>query len=138
MFGKKPKNKKTDWFETAYKLNRKGKLKAPYNALFEYYRSVSWSCKRKYIYGHYDYFMLAKSGGYLDESIKSLQTVLPENLLENFNAAYNAYIALGEDPEYETMEQTMEKFDDYADEHSEEMETILSSYVTEMTERHYL
>ena len=88
--------------------------------------------------GHFDFFSLAKFDNRLDDRVKDLRSVLPEGFLENFNAAYDKYISLGEDPEYETVIGAFDEFDEYAFACYEELRKILKDYITEMIEKHYL
>ncbi len=136
MFGKK--NKKDNWFKTAKIARRKGRLPEPYYTLLQYYSCIAFDNWEGDHGGHFDYFCVSAYGGHTSESIAALRSILPKDLLENFEGALVAYDALGEDPEYEDVEKALDEFDDYADEHSDEIADILRNYVAEMSERHCL
>ena len=131
------KSKDNAWYRKAQNAYRKEKLPAPYAALFDYYSFMNETQIRGGR-GHFDFFSMAKFDNRLDDRIKDLRTVLPEGLLENFNAAYDKYISLGEDPEYEILINAFDEFDRYAFDCYDELKIILKSYVTEMIENHYL
>ena len=122
MFWKKLKD--NAWYNKAQKAYRKEKLPAPYAALFDYYSDMN----ETHLLGgrgHFDFFSMAKFDNRLDDRVQDLRSVLPEGLLENFNAAYDKFISLGE-------------FDDYVFDCYEKLGSILKDYITEMIEKHYL
>ena len=135
MFWKK--SKENAWYSKAQKAYRKEKLSAPYAALFDY---CSFMNERQIRggRGHFDFFSMAKFDNRLEDRIKDLRSVLPEGLLENFNAAYDKYISLGEDPEYEILITAFDESDRYAFDRYEGLKQILKDYVTEMIEKHCL
>lgn len=122
MFGRNQKNK---WFKTANKLYYRGKLSSPYETLFKYYINVNLCLARAT--GHFDYFRYYD--GLTGKAVNDLQTVLSEDLFENFLKAFEAYKGLGEDPEYESIGPALEKFDNYAFEHVEEIADILRKFI---------
>ena len=135
MYGKK--NKANEWYKTACKLHyRKHKLAEPYGALLEYYEAVSWT--HGPIRGHFDFFSLAKMDKRLDELVKELRSALPADLIDNFNAALDKFVSLGDDPEYDDVVSAFDDYDDCADEHIDEITAIIESYITEMKEKHYI
>ena len=135
MFWKKLKD--NAWYYKAQKAYRKEKLPAPYAALFDYYSDMN-ETRVSGGRGHYDFFSMAKFDNRLDDRVQDLRSVLPEGLLENFNAAYDKYISLGDDPEYEDIFGAFNEFDDYVFGCYEQLRSILKDYITEMIEKHYL
>ena len=135
MFGKKTLEPMA-WYKQACKLRRKRKLKEPYSTLLRYYECVSWNVLHDY--GHFDFFSGAKFDECLDDYVKDIRSILPQHLLDNFNAILEKYLALDEDPDYDEVEKIFDEYDDYAGDHDEEIADIIKSYITEMTERHYL
>ena len=135
MFGRK--SKENAWYYKAQKAYRKEKLPSPYAALFDYYSDMD---KKRLSggRGHFDFFSMAKFDGRLDDRVKDLRSVLPEGLLENFNAAYDKYISLGAEPEYEDIMGAFNEFDEYVFGCYEQLGIILKDYITEMIEKHYL
>ncbi len=131
------KSKENAWYYKAKKAYRKEKLPAPYAALFDYF---SFMDKKRLAggRGHFDFFSLAKFDNRLDNRVKDLRSVLPDGLLENFNAAYDRYVSLGDDPECETIIVAFNEFDEYAFGCYEQLKTILKEYITEMMDKHYL
>lgn len=121
MFGK---NKKNKWFKIANKLYYKGKLSSPYETLFKYYKNVNLGLSGAS--GHFDYFRYYD--GVTGKAVNDLQAVLSEDLFENFLKAFESYKGLGNDPEYESIEHALGKFDYYAFDHIEEIEDILRNY----------
>lgn len=135
MFGKK--FKENAWYKKAQKAYRNEKLPAPYAALYDYCSYMD----RKHLRGgrgHFDFFSLAKFDDRLDSRVKDLRSVLPEGLLENFNAAYDKYISLGDEPDFELVITVFDEYDEYAFERYEQIMKILKDYITEMIEKHYL
>ena len=128
MFGKD----KNHWFYKAEKLYKRGKMRSPYKTLFEYSMSISCVTKHK-LFGHYDFFRDAEIRSELDNIVKELASVLPIDLLNNFNTAFENYKTLGEDPDYDDIEKLLYPLDDYAFDREEEMATILQNYI-EMNE----
>lgn len=135
MFWKKLKD--NSWYSKAQKAYRREKLPAPYAALFDYCSFMNETQKTGGR-GHFDFFSMAKFDNRLEDRIKDLCSILPEGLLENFNAACDKYISLGEDPEYEIVINAFDEFDRYTFACYEELRKILKDYVTEMIEKHYL
>ncbi len=135
MFGKKSKENK--WYNRARKAYRKEKLPAPYAALYDY---CSFMDEKRFTggRGHFDFFSLAEFDNRLDVRVKDLRSVLPEGLLENFNAAYDRYVSLGENPEIETIIDSFRESDEYVFGCYEKLRNILKEYILEMTERHFL
>ncbi len=135
MFWKKLKE--NAWYNKAKKAYRKEKLPAQCASLFDYYSMMD---KKRLSggRGHFDLFSMAKFDGRLDDRVKDLRSVLPEGLLENFNAAYDKYISLGDEPEYDDIICAFNKFDDYVFDCYEQLRIILKDYITEMIENHYL
>ena len=81
---------------------------------------------------------MAKFDGWLEDRVKDLRPILPEGLLENFNAAYDKYVSLGDEPEYDDIIGAFNEFDEYVYGHYEQLRSILKDYITEMIEKHYL
>lgn len=134
MFGK---SKENAWYYKAQKAYRKEKLPAPYSALFDYF---SFMDKKRLIggRGHFDFFSLAKFDNRLDSRVNDLRSILPNDLLENFNTAYNKYISLGDNFEPQTIIGAFDKFDEFAFTNYEQLQTILKEFITEMLDKHYL
>lgn len=135
MFGKK--FKENAWYNKARKAYRNEKLPAPYAALYDYCSYMDRK-RSKGGRGHFDFFSLAKFNDRLDSRVLDLRSVLPEGLLENFNAAYDKYISLGEEPEFELVITVFDEFDEYAFDCYAQLMKILEDYITGMTENHYL
>lgn len=135
MFWKKLKD--NAWYNKAQKAYRKEKLPAPYAALFDYYSDMN-ATHLLGGRGHFDFFSMAKFDNRLDDRVQDLRSVLPEGLLENFNAAYDKFISLGDEPEYEDIVGAFKEFDDYVFDCYEKLGSILKDYITEMIEKHYL
>ncbi len=127
MFGKK--NKDNKWFKNLYVLYRKNKLSAPYRNLFYYYFNSSYSAPIKgNRRGHFEIFSGAKFDDFFNELTKDLRQTLPQHLFENYTAALEKFNALGEDPDYEEIENAFDEYDFYAYEHEEEINNILKNY----------
>ena len=135
MFWKKLKE--NAWYYKAQKAYRKEKLPAPYAALFDYCSDMAEK-RLSGGRGHFDFFSMAKFDNRLYGRVQDLRSVLPEGLLENFNAAYDKYISLGDEPEYEDIIGAFNEFDDYVFGCYEQLKSILKGYITEMIEKHYL
>ncbi|MCI8435389.1 MAG: hypothetical protein HFK10_05460 [Clostridia bacterium] len=134
MFGRLKENA---WYYKAQKAYRKEKLPAPYAALFDYFTLMD---KNRFSggRGHFDFFSMAKFDGWLEDRVKDLRSILPEGLLENFNAAYDKYVSLGDEPEYDDIIGAFNEFDEYVYGRYEQLRSILKDYITEMIEKHYL
>ncbi|MCX4312596.1 MAG: hypothetical protein OSJ83_01875 [Clostridia bacterium] len=132
LFSKK--TKANEWFYKAKKAYRKNKLPAPYAALFDYYVVMDLLKGRGYT-GHYEFFTSCIFRDILDERVRDLRSILPEGHLTNFNRAYERFVALGPDPDYETTSAAFDELDDYTFEHYEELIVFLQSYIDDMTAR---
>ena len=122
--------KQLKWFRAALRPYRKGKLQYPYEMLFRYYMEIDRNLPFRAC-GHFEYFSMLKFDGVYEEAIKNLRSLLPENMLDNFNAAIAAYEGLGEEPESEQIVAAFEECDDYAAEHAGELAEILQRYFAE-------
>lgn len=125
MFGRK--NKDGNWYKTAKKLYYKGKMDAPYDSLIRYYMEIGLAVCNAV--GHFEFFSMLKFDGITEKALNDLRSILPQHLLDNCLAAYEAYNALGEEPEAGTALDAMEKYDIYAAEYSNEIADILHNYV---------
>ncbi len=134
MFGKK--NKPNAWYKTAEKLRRKRKLPDNYVSLLDYYSAITIGIG--VLNGHNDFFSMAKFDEQLDDSAKNVRSLLPADLINNFNAALDKFVSLGDDPEYDDIISAFDEYDDYAAEHNGEIAAIIENYITEMKERHYI
>lgn len=132
MFGKR---KMPDWLFNAKKAYRKRKLPRPYSTLYEYYKSNVITGYEDRYEGHFSYLYDAKSGGYLDIVVTDLRSILTGGALDNFNGALEGFYSLGDDPDYDDVEKVMDKFDIDIDDYEDEIESILSKYVTEMADK---
>lgn len=119
--------KQFKWFRAALRPYRKGKLQYPYEMLFRYYMEIDRKLPLRSD-GHFEYFSMLKFDGIFDDAVKNVRSLLPEGLLENFNAALAAYEGLGEEPEAEQIAAALDGYDDYAAEHAEELSVLLQRY----------
>lgn len=125
MFGR---NKDRRWYVTARKLYVKERLDAPYAMLFRYYTEIG-----PHGTGHRDFFSMLKFDDIkIEKALDDLREILPRHLSDNCLAAYEAYNALGEEPEADTIIETMEKYDLYAADNADETAEILRNYVTNL------
>ncbi len=134
MFGRLKEN---TWYYKAQKAYRKEKLPAPYAAFFDYFTLMDKN-RLSGGRGHFDFFSMAKFDGRLKDRVKDLRSILPEGLLENFIAAYDKYVSLGDEPEYDDIIGAFNEFDEYVYGRYEQLRSILKDYITEMIEKHYL
>lgn len=111
------------------------KLSAPYCNLFYYYINTCYIVPKHGINeGHFEIFSRAKWDENTNELTKDLKSVLPQVLFENYGVALEKFNSLGEDPEYEEIEDLFDEQDFYAEEHSQEIENILRNYILRSTE----
>lgn len=128
------RRKALKWFRTALPLYRKGKLQRPYEMLFRYYLEIDRNLPSRGE-GHFEYFSMLKFDEIFDDAVNNVQSLLPEQLLENFRAALAAYQALGEDPESDAIVDAFYEYDEFAAEHAEEIAVLLRNYVAELKGR---
>ena len=94
---------------------------SPYAELMTYQSEVNNG-------GHDQYFFNVGNTGDLQKEMSVLETVLSENLKNNLQKAYKAYLALEEKEDDEKAEEIMEECDDVFYENEEEINHILEQY----------
>ncbi|MCM1289994.1 MAG: hypothetical protein NC132_04775 [Corallococcus sp.] len=128
------KSKDNDWYYKAQKAFRKGKLPAPYDSLFEYYNCMNMFGNFGGS-GHFDFFSVSDDlYDCLDKRVEDLRSVLPTDLLENFNAAYDIYVSMGNDSEHEDDIDAFDELDIYAFDHYKQLETLLKEQIDGLIE----
>lgn len=124
-------NKKYKWYRITHRLYCRQKLEAPYDSLFRYYFNIAMG-KPVYGNGHYDFFSMLRFDDITNGALCDLRTILPQHLLDNLLGAYEAFNTFDDDTEVDVIIDTMAKYDDYADDHAEEIADILREYISEI------
>lgn len=126
MFNKK-ENK---WYKVAYKLYRKGKLNEPYNSLFDYYINLTLDSpyRKGSYFNHLSYFFHYNQEGQLETLSANLNSILPENLKDNFNKALEKFKKITDYDAEENLDMFDEE-DDYVDDNSELLRKILKNHI---------
>lgn len=137
LFAKKKDNDK-NWQRKLGLLLRKKKIyENNYDALYLYYYYTETNfLTNRHSIGHYDFFAqnfkFAETYGEWDKIYKSLNKQLPQNLKDNFNAAFEYYKNNYKKAEIEDDDgKFIDSFDDYDmyfTDHIQEVEKILYDY----------
>ena len=104
-----------------WELWSEGEADSPYAELMTYQSEINNG-------GHDQYFFNVGNTGDLQKEMSVLETVLSENLKNNLQKAYKAYLALEEKEDDEKAEEIMEECDDVFYENEEEINHILEQY----------
>ena len=126
-FLKKRKVKLTDeqqkW-NIMWEMWSEGKINSPYKELMTYQSEINNG-------GHDQYFLNVENIGDVQKEMSALKTILSEELIDNLEKAYKAYLLL-EEKEDEKAEDIMEQCDDKFYENEEEINCLLEEYATKI------
>ena len=99
-----------------------GTAQSPYAELMTYQSEINNG-------GHSQYFFNVGNTGDLQKEMSVLKSVLPEELIDNLQKAYQAYLSFEEsDCEDDKADEIMDKCDNLFYEHQEEITRILKEY----------
>lgn len=121
------RKKKAELSKEQIKWNRmweewtNGKTKSPYTELMNYQGEINNG-------GHCQYFTNVGNTDDLAKEMSALQRVLPAELKNNLQKAYNAYLVLEEKDDDEVSEEILKECDGVFFENEEEINRILEKY----------
>ena len=121
------KKKKVELTEEQLKWNKiwdlwvQGEADSPYAELMTYQSEINNG-------GHEQYFSNIENNGDLGREISVLETILPDQLVENLHRAYQAYLILEENEDDEKAEEIIEQCDDLYYNHEKVINQKLELY----------
>ena len=111
-------------WDKMWKLWTEGKVDTPYAELMTYQSEINNG-------GHYQYFSNLENSGDLKKDISALDQILPAELKNNLNRAFEAYLVL-EEKEAEEAEEIIELCDNLFYEKEGEIDHLLEEYASEI------
>lgn len=114
-----------DAWDRMWELWGEGKADSPYAEVLTYQSEINNG-------GHDQYFFNVENTGDLKKELAVLNSVLPELLKKNLNAAYKAYVALQKNEDDEKAEAILHKCDDVYYENEEALDDVLNEYAAKI------
>ena len=108
-----------------WELWGEGNADSPYAEVLTYQSEINNG-------GHDQYFFNVENTGDLKKELAVLNSVLPELLKKNLNAAYKAYVALQKNEDDEKAEAILHKCDDVYYENEEALDDVLNEYAAKI------
>lgn len=124
------KKKKTELTDDQQKWNMmwemwsEGNVKSPYEELMTYQSEINNG-------GHDQYFLNVGNNGDIQKEMSALKTILSDELTDNLEKAYQAYLLL-EEKDDENAESIMEQCDNTFYENEEEINCTLEEYAAKI------
>ena len=114
-----------DKWDRMWELWGEGKADSPYAEVLTYQSEINNG-------GHDQYFFNVENTGDLKKELAVLNSVLPELLKKNLNAAYKAYATLQKNEDDEKAEAILRKCDDVYYENEEALNDVLNEYAAKI------
>ena len=104
-----------------WELWANGEISSPYNELMNYHGEVNNG-------GHSQYFVNTENTSDIEKEMSLLNEILPCNLKENLQKAYQAHLLLEQDETNEEAETLLRKCDNIFFENEEDINNILKNF----------
>ena len=114
-----------DKWDRMWELWGEGQAASPYAEVLTYQSEINNG-------GHDQYFFNIENTGDLKKELAVLNSVLPELLKKNLNAAYKAYVALQKNEDDEKAEAILNQCDEVYYENEEALDDVLNEYAAKI------
>ena len=114
-----------DAWDRMWELWGEGKADSPYAEVLTYQSEINNG-------GHDQYFFNVENTGDLKKELAVLNSVLPELLKKNLNAAYKAYVTLQKNEDDEKAEAILNQCDKVYYENEEALDDVLNEYAAKI------
>lgn len=114
-----------DAWDRMWELWGEGNADSPYAEVLTYQSEINNG-------GHDQYFFNIENTGDLKKELAVLDSVLPEVLKKNLNAAYKAYITLQKNEDDEKAEAILNQCDEVYYENEEALDDVLNEYAAKI------
>lgn len=114
-----------DKWDRMWELWGEGQAASPYAEVLTYQSEINNG-------GHDQYFFNVENTGDLKKELAVLDSVLPEVLKKNLNAAYKAYVTLQKNEDDEKAEAILNQCDEVYYENEEALDDVLNEYAAKI------